>query len=83
MSKRARAERLQQAGVVDTHYHVGPELIVRRSALSFEGGDVVASRQSVLIGGELDVAVAGRHQGVEVQTPHLAKLRRFAELCSG
>jgi hypothetical protein len=26
----ALAEKLQEAGVVDTHYHVGPELIVRR-----------------------------------------------------
>lgn len=30
-----------------------PELIVRRSQLGFEGGDVVASRHSVLIGGEV------------------------------
>lgn len=30
-----------------------PELTVRRSQLGFEGGDVVASRQSVLIGGEV------------------------------
>lgn len=36
-----------------------------------------------LVTGELDVAVAGQHQGVAVQPAHLAKLRRFAELCSG
>ncbi|MBX3172467.1 MAG: agmatine deiminase family protein [Candidatus Eremiobacteraeota bacterium] len=30
-----------------------PELLVRRSTLGFEGGDVVASRQSALIGGEV------------------------------
>ncbi|MBX9614899.1 MAG: hypothetical protein K2X25_04845 [Caulobacteraceae bacterium] len=33
--------------------------------------------------GALDVAVAGRHQTVSVEPGHLAKLRRFAELCSG
>lgn len=36
-----------------------------------------------LVTGELDVAVAGSHQSVAVQPAHLAKLRRFAELCSG
>lgn len=36
-----------------------------------------------LVTGTLDVAVAGAHQTVAVQTVHLAKLRRFAELCSG
>lgn len=36
-----------------------------------------------LVTGELDVAVAGHHQAVAVQSAHLAKLRRFAELCSG
>ena len=36
-----------------------------------------------LVTGALDVAVAGLHQGVAVQPAHLAKLRRFAELCSG
>ena len=36
-----------------------------------------------LVTGELDVAVAGAHQAVAVQPGHLAKLRRFAELCSG
>lgn len=30
-----------------------PDLLVRRSRLGFEGGDVVASRQSVIIGGEV------------------------------
>lgn len=38
--------------------------------------------QFVLTGG-LSVAVAGRAQLVEVPPPHLAKLRRFAELCGG
>lgn len=36
-----------------------------------------------LVTGELDVAVAGAQQAVTVQPAHLAKLRRFAELCSG
>ena len=36
-----------------------------------------------LVTGELDVAVAGAHRNVTVQPAHLAKLRRFAELCSG
>lgn len=36
-----------------------------------------------LVTGELDVAVAGAHQAVAVEPAHLAKLRRFAELCSG
>ena len=36
-----------------------------------------------MITGALDVAVAGEHQAVAVQPAHLAKLRRFAELCSG
>lgn len=36
-----------------------------------------------LVTGALDVAVAGRHQAIVVQPTHLAKLRRFAELCSG
>lgn len=36
-----------------------------------------------LVNGVLDVAVAGQHQAVAVQPAHLAKLRRFAELCSG
>lgn len=30
MAGRSLGEKLQEAGVVDTHYHVGPELIVRR-----------------------------------------------------
>jgi hypothetical protein len=33
--------------------------------------------------GRLDVAVAGRHRDVAVGPTHLAKLRRFAELCGG
>ena len=36
-----------------------------------------------LVSGALDVAVAGQHQAVAVPQIHLAKLRRFAELCSG
>jgi len=36
-----------------------------------------------LMNGALDVAVAGRHQAVAVEPAHLAKLRRFAELCGG
>lgn len=36
-----------------------------------------------VVGGELDVAVAGQHQVITVPPAHLAKLRRFAELCSG
>ena len=33
--------------------------------------------------GRLAVAVAGQRRTVEVSAEHLAKLRRFAELCSG
>lgn len=33
--------------------------------------------------GQLAVTVAGRSQGVTVEAAHLAKLRRFAELCGG
>ncbi len=36
-----------------------------------------------VVTGALDVAVAGRHQAVAVEPVHLAKLRRFAELCGG
>lgn len=36
-----------------------------------------------VITGALDVAVAGRHQALAVETAHLSKLRRFAELCGG
>lgn len=35
------------------------------------------------VSGALQVAVAGQSQTVEVPPAHLAKLRRFAELCSG
>ena len=52
-----------------------PELIVRRSALSFEGGDVVASRQSVLIGGEL----VARNMS-ELKLTREAVLEQFREL---
>lgn len=34
-----------------------------------------------MVTGELDVAVAGQRQEVAVPPAHLAKLRRFAELC--
>lgn len=34
-------------------------------------------------GGSLNVALGDRRQALEVQPTHLAKLRRFAELCSG
>lgn len=36
-----------------------------------------------LVTGDLQVAVAGQRAEVAVQPTHLAKLRRFAELCSG
>lgn len=36
-----------------------------------------------VVSGALDVAVAGQHQALAVDPGHLAKLRRFAELCSG
>lgn len=36
-----------------------------------------------VITGALDVSVAGRHQPLAVEAAHLAKLRRFAELCGG
>lgn len=36
-----------------------------------------------VVSGALDVAVAGQHQLLAVEPGHLAKLRRFAELCSG
>lgn len=35
------------------------------------------------VGGRLGVAVGEQRRTVEVPTVHLAKLRRFAELCSG
>ncbi|MBU1347265.1 MAG: hypothetical protein KKA16_09980 [Alphaproteobacteria bacterium] len=38
--------------------------------------------QFVLTGG-LDVAVGDRTQALKVETAHLAKLQRFAELCGG
>ena len=33
--------------------------------------------------GDLDVTTGGQRQTVTVEAPHLAKLRRFADLCSG
>ena len=33
--------------------------------------------------GDLSVAVGSQHQTIAVATEHLAKLRRFADLCSG
>lgn len=36
-----------------------------------------------VVTGTLDVSVGGRHDAVVVEAAHLAKLRRFAELCGG
>lgn len=36
-----------------------------------------------ILTGQLAITVAGQSQSVEVQPAHLAKLRRFAELCGG
>ncbi|MDB5420494.1 MAG: hypothetical protein JWR59_441, partial [Brevundimonas sp.] len=33
--------------------------------------------------GNLSVAIGGAHQAIEIPAPDLAKLRRFADLCSG
>ncbi|NBW07763.1 MAG: hypothetical protein EBR82_07030 [Caulobacteraceae bacterium] len=33
--------------------------------------------------GDLTIAVGDQHQDVEIEAAHLAKLRRFADLCSG
>jgi hypothetical protein len=33
--------------------------------------------------GDLSIAVGDQHQDVAVEQPHLAKLRRFADVCSG
>ncbi|MBS2035951.1 hypothetical protein JST97_13260 [bacterium] len=52
-----------------------PELIVRRSSLNFEGGDVVACRQSVLIGGE----VVARNM-CELKLSRTAVLEQFRDL---
>lgn len=52
-----------------------PELIVRRSQLGFEGGDIVASRQAALIGGEV---VARNMQELKLSKP--AVLELFQEL---
>ena len=52
-----------------------PELIVRRSALGFEGGDVVASRQSVLLGGE----VVARNMS-ELKLSRQAVVEQFRDL---
>lgn len=52
-----------------------PDLLVRRSALGFEGGDVVASRQAVLIGGE----VVARNMS-ELKLPKQAVLEQFRDL---
>ncbi|CAL1692591.1 hypothetical protein MMB232_02765 [Brevundimonas subvibrioides] len=35
-----------------------------------------------ILTGSLDVAVSSQHQAVEIEAGHLAKLRRFAELCA-
>lgn len=36
-----------------------------------------------MLNGALDVGLGDQHQTIDVQTEHLAKLRRFAELCAG
>jgi hypothetical protein len=36
-----------------------------------------------MLTGALDVAVAQKHREVQIEPAHLAKLRRFAELCAG
>ena len=73
----------------------GVAMIASGTATATGQSEAAADHQSValrtdhpvfgqfLISGELDVAVAGAHQTVAVQPAHLAKLRRFAELCSG
>ncbi len=73
----------------------GIATIASGSAIATGQSEASADHQSValrtdhpvfsqfLITGELDVAVAGEHQTVAIQPAHLAKLRRFAELCSG
>lgn len=73
----------------------GIATIASGSASATGESEAAADRQSValrtdhpvfgqfLVTGALDVAVAGQHQAVAVQPVHLAKLRRFAELCSG
>ncbi|WGM31814.1 hypothetical protein [Brevundimonas sp. NIBR11] len=73
----------------------GIATIVSGTATATGQSEATADHQSValrtdhpvfgqfLITGVLDVAVAGDHQAVAVPAGHLAKLRRFAELCSG
>ena len=36
-----------------------------------------------ILTGALDVAVSGQHQMIAIEPAHLAKRRRFAELCAG
>jgi N-dimethylarginine dimethylaminohydrolase len=52
-----------------------PNLIVRRSELSFEGGDVVASQGAVLLGGQ---SIA--RSMAELRLPRQAVLEKFAQL---
>ena len=75
--------------------NAGVALIASGEATASGQSEASADHQSValrtdhpvfgqfLVTGELDVAVSGHHQEVAVQPAHLAKLRRFAELCSG
>lgn len=77
--------------------NAGPGIatIVSGSALATGQSDAAGLQRSIALRtdhpvfgqfvqtGALDVAVAGRHQTVTVEPDHLAKLRRFAELCGG
>lgn len=71
----------------------GVAMISSGSAMATGQSEIAGDHQSValrtdhpvfgqfMVTGALDVAVAGQHQNVTVQPAHLAKLRRFAELC--
>lgn len=73
----------------------GMATVVSGSAMATGQSDAAGDQRSLalrtdhpvfsqfLVTGGLDVAVAGRHQAVAVGPAHLAKLRRFAELCGG
>lgn len=73
----------------------GVAIVASGSATATGQSEILGDHQSValrtdhpvfgqfLVTGRLDVAVNGQHQEVAVPTGHLAKLRRFAELCSG
>lgn len=84
--------RVDQYGPTDS---VGIATITSGSATATAESQVAGDHRSVVLRtdhpvfgqflstGALDVAVAGRHQAVTVEAAHLAKLRRFAELCGG